>query len=354
MIIPIITDTHFGVSKDDDFFMQHQFRFIENVFFPYLQKNEIKTIFHLGDFWDKRKLLNINTLNIVCERFFKPLHDMGVTLYIFVGNHDVYYKNTNKVNSLQFLTAMYDNIVFVDDFCDVTVGNKTFSFFPWINNGNYDDALKFIETSKGSVACGHFETKGFEMTRGQFADSGIDKNLFKKYDRVFSGHFHIPSKQGNFEYIGNPFYLSWADWDTRKSFTLYDTEKNTVAYVLNEDFIYQRVNYADIESVHTFDYSKYKDKIVECVVNDFEVSNKVEFRVFVETMQQMCYSFDIVVARDISVSAKIEESVKIDAAGQVDTETTITSCVESLDVGGLDATRLKNMIQNLFKRATNE
>ena len=55
MIIPIITDTHFGVSKDDDFFIQHQFRFIENVFFPYLQKNENKNTSGFSKLFEKNK-----------------------------------------------------------------------------------------------------------------------------------------------------------------------------------------------------------------------------------------------------------------------------------------------------------
>ena len=40
---------------------------------------------------------------------------MGITIYSIVGNHTAYYKNTNRVNTLNLLLDKYDNIVIVEN-----------------------------------------------------------------------------------------------------------------------------------------------------------------------------------------------------------------------------------------------
>ena len=49
MKIAIITDTHFGARNDSVQFDEYFYQFYEGQFFPYLQKNNIKTVLHLGD-----------------------------------------------------------------------------------------------------------------------------------------------------------------------------------------------------------------------------------------------------------------------------------------------------------------
>ena len=41
---------------------------------------------------------------------------------------------------------------------------------------------------------------------------GIDKNLFAKFDQVFSGHYHTKSSHANCHYLGNPYHIYWNDW----------------------------------------------------------------------------------------------------------------------------------------------
>lgn len=44
--IAIITDTHFGLRGDNQFFMDYIEEFYSNIFFPYLIENNIKTVLH--------------------------------------------------------------------------------------------------------------------------------------------------------------------------------------------------------------------------------------------------------------------------------------------------------------------
>ena len=69
MKIALITDTHFGVRNDSQIFQKYFDMFLENVFFPELDKRNIKTLIHLGDLVDRRKYINYVTLNSVRRNF---------------------------------------------------------------------------------------------------------------------------------------------------------------------------------------------------------------------------------------------------------------------------------------------
>ena len=64
MKIAILNDTHFGVRNDSEAFRNYQLRFYNEIFFPYLEKNNIKTLIHLGDVVDRRKFINHQTASI--------------------------------------------------------------------------------------------------------------------------------------------------------------------------------------------------------------------------------------------------------------------------------------------------
>ena len=47
MKIAIINDTHFGARGDSQIFFDYFMNFFDDVFFPYLEENNIKTIIHV-------------------------------------------------------------------------------------------------------------------------------------------------------------------------------------------------------------------------------------------------------------------------------------------------------------------
>ena len=48
MKLAVITDTHFGARNDAEIFSEYFYRFIEEVFFPYLETHNIDTVLHVG------------------------------------------------------------------------------------------------------------------------------------------------------------------------------------------------------------------------------------------------------------------------------------------------------------------
>ena len=141
MKIAILNDTHAGVRGDMLEMSKYQGRFYEEVFFPYLDEHDIKHILHLGDYFDRRKFVNFSSLKMNREHFIKPMLDRNISMDLILGNHDVYYKNTNKVNSPELLHKQYDNITIYSEPEHLKLGSKNFLMLPWINRENQKEIL---------------------------------------------------------------------------------------------------------------------------------------------------------------------------------------------------------------------
>ena len=98
--IVLIADTHYGVRNDNVNYHTYFAKFFDNVFFPYLKKNKIDKVVHLGDVVDRRKYINFLTAHNLRKTFLQPLEDMGMEMDIIVGNHDTFFKNTNQINAI--------------------------------------------------------------------------------------------------------------------------------------------------------------------------------------------------------------------------------------------------------------
>ena len=226
MKIAIITDTHFGARNDNVNFNEYFYQFYEGVFFPYLQQNNIKTCIHLGDCFDRRKYVSYRTAKDFRERFLLPFNVLGIDLHMLVGNHDIYYKNTSQVNSLtELIGDKHKNIHIYEDATEVDFGGLPVLLMPWINQTNEIYAEGMIDETRADVCMGHLEINGFQMNKNVIISSGgREKEFFRKFDTVMSGHFHHKSDDGHIYYLGTPYELYWNDWEDKKGFHIYDTE----------------------------------------------------------------------------------------------------------------------------------
>ena len=112
MKIALINDTHWGARNDSPAFIDYFNRFYNEVFFPYLQQNNINTIIHLGDVVDRRKFINHNTAHNFKLNFWDKIDLLNIDTHVIIGNHDTYYKNTNEINALQNLNISFNTKVY--------------------------------------------------------------------------------------------------------------------------------------------------------------------------------------------------------------------------------------------------
>ena len=115
MKILLITDQHFGVRNDNPHFINHYKKYYSEIVIPFIKASGIKQVLCLGDTFDRRRFINFMSLNESKEMWFDPLRDMGIPMTMLVGNHDIYYKNTLRVNAPNELLRGYDNITIIDD-----------------------------------------------------------------------------------------------------------------------------------------------------------------------------------------------------------------------------------------------
>ena len=207
MKIAIITDTHYGARKGSKHLHDYFELFYKNVFFPSLEEHGIDTVVHMGDIFDSRKSIDLQSLEWSKRVVFEPLKKYKV--YAITGNHDCYFKNTNYVNSPELLLQDYPNIKVYSKATEIKIGKRKILMLPWINSENYDESLKLIKKSTSKVVMGHLEVNGFRATRGHMMETGMDVKVFDKFEKVYSGHFHTRSEDGKIFYLGNPYEMFW-------------------------------------------------------------------------------------------------------------------------------------------------
>ncbi len=348
MKIALITDTHFGARNDSIPFNDYFYKFYDNVFFPEIDKRGINTIIHLGDTMDRRKFVSYKIANDFRTRFIQPIVDRNIDTHIMIGNHDTFYKNTNTINSVaELIGNRHDNIKFYEENCTVNFGNTPIFFCPWINSENYGSTLKGIQQTDAEVCMGHLEINGFEMHKGHFSENGHAKEIFKKFDTVFSGHFHKKSDDGKIYYLGAPYQITWSDDNCPKGFHIFDTVDRTLERIVNPYTIYEKIYYDDTNKDYSKeDVSQYVDKFIKLVV--VNKKDLYQFDMFTDRLLQE-QTHEVKIVEDFSdldaqnVSDDIAENTQ-------DTTTLLEKYIDELDVD-LDKKRLKNTMKALYLEA---
>ena len=195
MKVAIITDQHFGARKNSKLFHDYFLKFYNDVFFPTLVKEGITTVIDMGDTFDSRKGIDFSALSWAKENYYDRLSELGIRVHTIVGNHTAYYKNTNNINAVDLLLREYDNVVVYSKPEEVRIDNLDVLMIPWINQENEDETLQLIKKTVCPVAMGHLELRGFAINRQIVMEHGMESELYSKFERVFSGHYHTRSSQ---------------------------------------------------------------------------------------------------------------------------------------------------------------
>ena len=87
MKVAIITDQHFGARKNSKLFHDYFLKFYNDIFFPYLEENNIKVVIDMGDTFDSRKGIDFSALAWAKNNYYDRLQDMGIRVHTIVGNH---------------------------------------------------------------------------------------------------------------------------------------------------------------------------------------------------------------------------------------------------------------------------
>ena len=341
MKILLITDQHFGVRNDNQNFIEHYRKFYGNIVIPFLKASGIKEIINLGDTFDRRKYVNFMSLEAAKEMWFDPVKELGCKMTALIGNHDIYYKNTLRINSPDELLGGYD-IDVIHEPSTRNFDGTDILLLPWICDENYDRTLRSISESTAPVCMGHLELNGFEAHPGHVMESGIDMNIFKKFTKVFSGHYHTKSNKDNCYYLGNPYQLYWNDYRQKRGFHVFDTETLRTTFYRNPFDTFYKLYYNG--GVDIPPKEEIKGTFVKLIVEDKGDYTKFDYAV--KQLQDIGLA-DLKIVEDLSVDLENADSV-------VETEDTMTLLDNYIDEIDLKVSKanIKSIMRSLYTEAS--
>ena len=274
--IAILGDTHFdifsGVKQERMY--QYQQKFFKEVFFPYLIKHNIKTVIQTGDLFDKRTSISQRSIKFAKTIFFDVLKVHNIDLHVLTGNHDIYYRDTLEIVTASQVLGEYNNITLYNTPTQKKIYEKNYSFIPWICKANEADVADFIKTDTSTIAIGHLELAGARLSKHSINEHGTEPGLFKKYNKVYSGHFHTKSVCDNVDYVGTPYELTRVDANDQKSFIVIEDGQPDIV-VQNPFTIYEQITINDATELKKALTGDYNNKYVEIYIEYEETADRL-------------------------------------------------------------------------------
>ena len=346
MRVAIITDQHFGARNDSQAFLDFYEKFYDNTFFPTLEENEIKTVLILGDTFDRRKYVNFYSLGRAKKMFFDKLAEKDIDVIMIAGNHDTYFKNTNEVNSPELLLREYKNIQIIDEAVSLDVHGTEVCFVPWVCTDNFDHSMQTMKETSAELCMGHFEIAGFAMYRGMQSNEGFSADTFKKFDLVFSGHYHHRSNDNHIYYLGNPYELTWQDYNDPRGFHLFDLNDRSLDFIQNPYTMFARLEYDDTGALEDLDALDLQGKYVKLVV-----VNKTDYYKFDKYIQKLYTKgcAEIKIVEDLSEFNEGEVSSDINLEDTLDV---LSNYIDSVQTDA-DKEKIKTFMRTLYTEAVN-
>jgi len=335
--IALINDTHFSARGDSQLFFDYFMKFFDDVFFPYLKENDIKTVIHAGDLMDRRKFVNFNILSQIRTRFMDRLRDEGIEMHCILGNHDVYFRNTNEVNSVRELFT--NDLTIYEEPQVVNFDGLDIALLPWVCKENYDQSIDFIKTAPAPILVGHLELQGYDVMRGVKYDGGMNPDIFARYEQVLSGHFHCRQEKDNIYYMGTQYDINFSDLYETKGFHILDTDTREVEFVENPYKMFYSLSYNDkngIVDIDNFDYQYLNGAYVKLLVEHKE--HPYSFDRFMDKLYD-CGVAKITIVEEIVGIIKEEDTVDL-------AQDTVTLINQEID--GMEEVKNKNKMKKLI------
>jgi predicted phosphodiesterase len=341
MRIGILTDTHWSARKSSRYLHDYFELFYKNVFFPTLEKEGITTVIHMGDAFDNRKSIDFWGLDWTRRVVLEPLRKYDV--HMIIGNHDIFLRNSTSINAPELLLKDYPNIKTYSSPTNTKIGGIDMTFVPWICSENYDETMNVIQKSKAKIAMGHLELQGFRVNRNLVMENhGLDPNIFEKFQKVFSGHYHTRSDNGRIFYLGNTYEMYWSDVNDPRGFHIFDTETLEHIPINNPYKLFYNIYYEDTP-YQIFDTTEYKNKIVKVIVR--KKSDQKSFEKFIDKL----YNIGIQELKIVE-NFNVQENEDFELTEEENTLSILNRYIDESEVE-IDKNVIKRIFQDLYQQA---
>ena len=189
---------------------------------------------------------------------------------------------------------------------------------------------------------GHLEVNGFKATRGHLMENGMDVKTFNKFEKVYSGHFHTRSDDGQIYYLGNPYEMFWNDVNDPRGFHIFDTETLEHTPINNPYKLFYNIYYEDTNH-KLFNATQYENKIVKVIVR-----KKTDQNMF-DTFLDKLYSVGV---QDLKIieNFDIQESEDFDIDEDENTLSILNRYIDESEFE-FDKHIIKDIFQDLYRQA---
>jgi len=250
----IFTDLHIHPHKKSTERLEDCLKALSWVF-ESARKRKIPNIIFLGDLFHDRQKIDVLAYQKTFEIMEDNLCDGRTNLYLLLGNHDLWHYQRLDVSSVNPLRNL-PGVTVISEPCvkEISDGTEDFrmAFIPYTHSPQED--IKKVEKEWRSsaregdkmVLGGHIAIDGAvwnlkhntlsEVTVEHEGDMvRVGPEIFKKWDRVFLGHYHAAQKLNDrVEYIGSPLQLSFGEASQQKHLAIYDTTEDSIEYLVND------------------------------------------------------------------------------------------------------------------------
>lgn len=244
----IFSDFHWGRSKNSEIKITQNEKFIKWLILEAKAKGITHIIF-MGDWFESRSTISVKTYNHSYEAL-RSMSDAGLTFHMIIGNHDIYYRETNYVNSLKPYNEIPNVHIYADAEPVQFNGEHKGLLVPW-ETFDYDN----MKGLKYDVMFGHFEFIGavHNAVSSDCSKHGFNGNeMTAVAPLVFSGHYHARReynyKNGKILCVGSPLQLDWGDYNDTKGYYIYNSVDNSYEFIENTvNATYVKVLWSDIK-----------------------------------------------------------------------------------------------------------
>jgi len=162
-----------------------------------------------------------------------------------------------------------------------------------------------------------------------------------------TGHFHHRSSNGPIHYLGNPYELTWADYEDPRGFHIFDTETRELEFIVNPNRMFYKIFFNDQYQTEGYDYQYLKDCFVKVIVQTKE--NQVNFDMLIDRLEKVGPA-DLQVVDD-HLNMDLEDNDDILESAE-DTLTLLSKFCEQIDTKA-DKKKLDLLLRELYSEAIN-
>jgi DNA repair exonuclease SbcCD nuclease subunit len=294
--IHLVGDLHLGIKNNAIEWLEIQKSFLLEDLITKVDQDfdEARDILIFeGDIFHSRESVNIRIQNESFAIFAQLARKFKRGIYIILGNHDVYYKDKNTVNSVKSLSYLSDNIHVFEKSEILTINGKhNFLMLPWVDD--YTRLAGIIEDNREDaeyIIC-HADIKGLTLNKWAKVEHGIELSALSTFKRVYSGHIHIRQEKGNLLYTGTPYQMDRGDRDNAKGHYVLDVTGETIieeflpnvsspVFLKFDVFDILEMSLAEIEQ-------KFKNNFVDVMIS-VSFASKLSITNFLEKIQNTGY-----------------------------------------------------------------